>query len=896
MLSKLSNFTYFKDSDAKDFYDKHVLTGYYMNEEWPSLTYDEIESLQLLKTPFLHQNLACTELIRSITVDENNFIKITPACCGKDAITFELKCASSYYFYCDPVGCGKTFTIIMLLSYINKNKVNLNKFGEKEELNIKNFMLNYEKLIKDYKSIFESFDYALLDIERERMKNRTPEEIEAEDRPIPEIPAIIYDHDFLLNNIKKASLLFQDIENFVNEHIEDIKNIIESKSMSAVSLLEKKINLLCSNIILKYRRLMRNRDLYVHSSNEIYKKYFKHVFNRVKKVLGYLDANYTIDGYVSYESQVNKSVVYVPDGLLSQWKKEFETGCPHLNVFYVNSDETEEQFRKYREKNQFNLIEKNDNWYLLNSYDVFVITASYWSKMFSLLEELPFQLMIVDEIDTIKLPEKYASSSNILSKNDDSDDEEEEKISLRAMNIIFITGTPKNMIGRKECLFNYLEMSSDYDINQNLLIRTDTKLIEETLNLPPSSINKIYCQAPASVMILNGLLPLKLSQMLNAGNYLGAINIIGGNTQDNIMTNIKNTLIFKINKYSEQKEKIIKEIDNLKAFNDKNNALLQIELYNKIEELQKKIDYLTSKLDTIIHRIKDSTDICQLCLTEYADIENKCLMKCCQKYICLECVTSLMSQSNKCINCHTLFKDVIRSDIIKENEMPFIVITDKEVSVPSNRVKTKNDHAIECIINSEGATLLYVNYLENVEDLLNDLDNASISYGSLIELDMTDTIINETINKYISGEIKVLVLCAINYCAGYNLQNTVNIIFLNVMNDFNDQAIGRARRINLEHELKITYILYPNESIETLTFSDNFTGDYAEWLLGKDTNKKTRYENLKLNNLKMILLSEPSEFEEWTNPKDYEDNIEWNSNMLSILNSVSMDTNETKEN
>ncbi len=73
-------------------------------------------------------------------------------------------------------------------------------------------------------------------------------------------------------------------------------------------------------------------------------------------------------------------------------------------------------------------------------------------------------------------------------------------------------------------------------------------------------------------------------------------------------------------------------------------------------------------------------------------------------------------------------------------------------------------------------------------------------------------VINNIINKYKNGDIKVLLMNSNSYGTGMNLEMTTDIIIYHKMKkNIENQVIGRAQRVGRTQPLHIHYLYHQNE-------------------------------------------------------------------------------------
>jgi hypothetical protein len=104
-------------------------------------------------------------------------------------------------------------------------------------------------------------------------------------------------------------------------------------------------------------------------------------------------------------------------------------------------------------------------------------------------------------------------------------------------------------------------------------------------------------------------------------------------------------------------------------------------------------------------------------------------------------------------------------------------------------------------------------------------------------------VINNTIEKFKNGKIKVLLLNATNYGSGLNLQMASDIIIYHEMTaELQTQIIGRSQRMGRTEQLNVYYLIHDNEKINctnpdlNLNIFDDYDNNDLDKVLNYDNN------------------------------------------------------------
>jgi len=489
------------------------------------------------------------------------------------------------------------------------------------------------------------------------------------------------------------------------------------------------------------------------------------------------------------------NLLIVPNGIINQWINFFKL-CPSLKLFVFKDG-----------------IEN------LNNYDVVLLSSNKLTCFNNLTKNIKWKRIIIDEIDTIKLPPR---------------------LNLSASFIWLVTATPNRLRysqkNKKKSLSDIFENIEPW-VFEYLIVKNNNDFLNQSIVLPCPRRFIIKCLTPIEISIIKNLIPTNIMAMINAGNTEQAIKILNCNvdTNENILQvitkNIKEALD---NKYLEL------ELQNRKQY--KLNSTRKIQQIKIIEEIKKGITRLEIKYKSIKERIyKINSDYCPICMDKF---NKPTVLSCCNNIFCFECITLASNDSNKCPFCnHQLYKENIH-----------IINNLKERKTIQDNKCDKIDALMEILkrqCDYEPKFLIFANYSQTFKKIKLNLDINNISNG---ELKGNADIITDTIKLFEDGQIKVLMLNASNYGAGLNLQMATDVIIYHRFNmNLEEQIIGRAQRLGRKSRLNLYYLIHDNEKdikndIEEI--------DYYNWLEVDDKSESIEtsfnYEEIDIKNLDKI--------------------------------------------
>lgn len=263
-------------------------------------------------------------------------------------------------------------------------------------------------------------------------------------------------------------------------------------------------------------------------------------------------------------------------------------------------------------------------------------------------------------------------------------------------------------------------------------------------------------------------------------------------------------------------------------------------------------DICGAAIDRVKSCIKDKE--CPLCAEEFNDEDvNTIILKCCGLVICNFCIGKRMnlqvaqvdnSITSNCPRCREkigfnslifVSKKVNLDDIISDNILEDETEENKKTEIKKEKVKKKVDCMVDILGGNYGerfnctiagiATserplgepnyrkyLIFACFPETLAHAEEELTRTGHKYVNLHGTAKQNKII---VDKYLLPSddpeaINILLINGAKFCAGLNLQNTTDIIFLHRVIDHNteSQLIGRGVRIGRQNDLRVHWILY----------------------------------------------------------------------------------------
>jgi len=465
------------------------------------------------------------------------------------------------------------------------------------------------------------------------------------------------------------------------------------------------------------------------------------------------------------------------------------------------------------------------------------------NEIYTYEKGLLFERVIFDEANSIRIPSckrlmgkmNWFISSSLLDLMFPRGDTIKNVIVNKIKTTVNIDGITTTGFIRDSFIENsYLE---NLVLMSQCLIKNSDETIEKSFKLPNPKLYYISCLTPVDIAILNSnnAINNETLKALNAGDLQSALQSLGceTGTEEGILDIVVGKLKMKQIDFN---EKIKEKKDMIELLTEKKNV--DMELYEELksksknktinetekimydemkeekehlglligsnrlsmENFMKQLKDVEEKIDGIEGRIKDIDDkSCPICSQK---INQPVMTPCCKNIFCLECLIMALSYAPKsaCPMCMVSIDKTKLKVIMKVGE------TKKAIG----ELPTKDERLKE----------LLEKYKEGRFLIFSEFDGSFLKIGKICdELGILCSKVNGTpghiknvIEKFKSGEYKVLLLNAKNFGAGLNLQMTTDIIlYHNMSSDLEKQVIGRGQRLGRTTSLRIHYLTYEHE-------------------------------------------------------------------------------------
>jgi hypothetical protein len=483
------------------------------------------------------------------------------------------------------------------------------------------------------------------------------------------------------------------------------------------------------------------------------------------------------DSYASYIKKRSKSldrikidtnILVIPHTIRHQW------------IGYINEDTSGITYLSIDAKHIRKIIDDNkvkEFIDTLSNYDVIILKNTVYADFLSMIgyNKYIFNRVIFDEADSLlKVTTPIDANFSWL-----------------------VTSTPNKLFSSSSSLIKYT-FSEYHGWNKILdvaIVKNQDHIVKQSFNLETPLRQDIVCKARHHIAkILSGLVSEQIVNMIHADNINGAIEKIDCEMadEDNIVTVVTSKLMMELHNKKEELKYVQGKIYQTEKSKD-----------NAIERIENDIKILQHQISLIEERMKEE-DVCNIC---YGDFESQVVLKCCQHAYCFQCIMIWLNKNPKCPYCKS---DITKSDLVllKDKDMDHGMHTGQDEPTTSGELPRKIDKVIE-IISNPGKFLIFASYDGSFGDIKNTLIEKNIKYGQLMG---SGSHIEKIIREYKNGDLNVILLNSTHCGAGFNLENTTDVILYHKMIQRDEiQSIGRAQRFGRKSQLKIWQMIYADE-------------------------------------------------------------------------------------
>jgi SNF2 family DNA or RNA helicase len=466
-----------------------------------------------------------------------------------------------------------------------------------------------------------------------------------------------------------------------------------------------------------------------------------------------------LTGLISYSTPsmmkkivLNKTLIICPLSIILQWKNEIKK--TNLSYIIIKTKKSIEEIN----------LEHNNSDIILISPTMYNTFAIYNNKYI-------WKRFIIDEPDSLSIGKMNDVTYGFL----------------WLVSSTFITRINELSRLSKHAHFIGKLIHDKSNHLRHFVIENPLEYIKQSINLPePIEVNHNVKQS-AMVNAISDHVPSEVRDMLHAGDMEGALEYLGGKSDENIMEVLKTQILKRIEKI--KREISYQRLNIQDDYHVENSKSIIIQKEKRIENLEKDIENLDEKFKEIM---KSDCPIC------YCSIEEKpVLVPCCQNVYCGGCILEWLKNKTSCPTCRAF---------LEINKLIFIEEGKKEESKKPIEVipvlLSKEDKLYQIILEGRSKNKKWIIFT-GYENLLTKVSNI-LSDFKCSEIKGSSTQRNNLLKKFKKGEIDILLLNVKFNGAGINIQCATDIILYNQLSPSQEyQGIRRAQRIGRSESVYI---------------------------------------------------------------------------------------------
>ena len=507
------------------------------------------------------------------------------------------------------------------------------------------------------------------------------------------------------------------------------------------------------------------------------------------------------NSYIENKVELNANLIIVPHSIVLQWERYIKN---NTNLEYIKVNNTKSCSIKLE--------------ILLNAQIILVSTnflGELLENIKAILEfkEFIFQRVFIDEADNIKITggkiplalfHWFITSSveNLLFPGGSYYEQHvtTELIGYNNTKLEYIKGLKfKNYITYLFINLREMSMNSLHVFNK-ICCKNNNAYIEQSFQLPKPKYNAYLCRTPPELKLFNKNIHNmeELSVYINANDINALKEKLGFKVESN--ESISQMLTHNLRRNLKNEEKHYEYIQNLDIeANDKKERL---------DKIQKKINEVKDSLQYVEDRMKISNEnICPICRDSLT--EPICSTVCCGNIFCLNCISGYFNISThkigECPCCRTKIGfdgiTIISNNISSTDNIVRMELMNKEELF----IKLVMDSATD----NNRKWLIFSSFDGSFEGLIKKLVEKGITFSKICG---TVSHIERVINDFKNGNIKVLLLNAMHFGMGLNLEMATDILIYHQLKpEIENQVVGRAQRPGRDNTLRVHMLCHENE-------------------------------------------------------------------------------------
>ena len=332
------------------------------------------------------------------------------------------------------------------------------------------------------------------------------------------------------------------------------------------------------------------------------------------------------------------------------------------------------------------------------------------------------------------------------------------------------------------------------------VIKNPNEFVEMSFEMPKTYFRDYVCWQPL-VRYLNGIVPVEINRMLQAGDIQGAIEKIGGSTASH------RDIISIIRKRKEMDLRFLKfKLETWRNHLQHNTSdLSDSQIRLKIKHFSGRCGDLMNQIDKLeednYKKILDTN--CPICLD---DVQNGLMEPLCGNIFCGECLLKWCVNNKNCPICRSEIKP---TDLIHITETRHESKSQDDGKKPQTKLECIRKIFIRCFEDNKKSSVIvasqYIGMYKKIQSILSDLNISWCEiHGHVASRE-------KNIKKFKTGTTNVIFLSHLESTAGVNLTEATDVILYNEMPlALRSQIIGRANRVGRKDSLTVHTLFVDN--------------------------------------------------------------------------------------
>ena len=335
------------------------------------------------------------------------------------------------------------------------------------------------------------------------------------------------------------------------------------------------------------------------------------------------------------------------------------------------------------------------------------------------------------------------------------------------------------------------------ELQEGLVIRGEKGFVMSSFSVPPAVEHWYNCKLPHNITHIMTFLTKKVQDLINAADYRGAIEEMGGNIETE--TDIAKVLTQDVERDMANKEKEIQLVNAL--------DIPEANRTERLKSLTTALERLKERHGGIMERVTQlSAKSCPICYEVYKDP----IMMECTHVFCGACIMDWLKTSKQSI-CPQCRSSVSSSSMVA-------IVGEQSTKVGSGagaststvmEPEAKEDTLLRLIkLKPNGKFLVFSCHDASFWMLQKMLDEHNISFT---EMKGTTATMMHNLERFKAGQTKVILLNAHFAGSGIDISCATDVVIFHSMGASKIQSVGRAQRVGRTSTLTIHNLCYPHE-------------------------------------------------------------------------------------